>query len=173
MPVYCTRTSLAIRIFSINYGLVEYVDWDKHQSNAVRFANPVQYTYIKDAINYHDERELRVSLSALGIGHFVLDDGSNIEFQESLEVEFNFRTTIRTGAIQQLISSPDCDSSFVQQELDKCGIGVAQHANVALPRLSTPPLPNRSYADAWADDAAGPDPAHAIRTNGRRERAKR
>jgi hypothetical protein len=112
------------QIFSINYGLVEYVDWAKHQSNVARFSNPIQYTYLKDASNYRDERELRVSLSALGMGHFALNYGSNIEFQKSLQVEFDFRTAIATRVIQQLIPSSDCDSAFVQQELDKCGIGV-------------------------------------------------
>jgi hypothetical protein len=112
------------QIFSINYGLVEYVDWAKHRSNGARFANPIQYTYLKDASTYRDDRELRVSLSALGIGHFSLNDGSNIEFQNSLQVEFDFRAAIATEVIQQLIPSPDCDLAFVQQALDKCGIGV-------------------------------------------------
>ena len=33
------------QIFSINYGIVEYIEWAKHQSNTSRFANPIQYTY--------------------------------------------------------------------------------------------------------------------------------
>jgi hypothetical protein len=40
------------------------------------------------------------------------------------QMEFDFRTAIATGIIHQIISSPDCDSAFVHQELDKCGIGV-------------------------------------------------
>jgi len=112
------------QIFSINYGIVEYVDWANHQSNPARYANPVQYPYLKDASSYCDERELRVSLSALGIGRFALNDGSNLEFQKSLQVEFDFRLAIAAGVIQELIPSLDCDSAFVQRELDKCGIGV-------------------------------------------------
>lgn len=59
------------QIFSINYGIVEYVDWNSHQTNAVRFSNPIKYTYTKD-MTYSNEKELRISLSALGIGRFVL-----------------------------------------------------------------------------------------------------
>jgi hypothetical protein len=33
--------------------------------------NPIRYTYVKDK-SYADERELRISLSAIGMGHFVL-----------------------------------------------------------------------------------------------------
>jgi hypothetical protein len=106
------------QIFSINYGIVEYVDWAKHQSNAARLANPIQYTYMKDAHDYRHDRELRISLSALGIGHF------DIEFQKSLEVEFDFRTAIAGGAIHEIIPSPDCESDLVRQELGKCGISL-------------------------------------------------
>jgi hypothetical protein len=110
------------QIFSINYGIVHYVDWHNYQSNIERLANPLQYTYLKDADSYKDEKELRVSLSALGMGHFALDNGSIMEFDQALQVEFDFRTAIGTGVIQQLISSPDCDSDFVRSELQKSGI---------------------------------------------------
>jgi hypothetical protein len=112
------------QIFSINYGIVKYVEWAKHQSDTSRLANPIQYTYMKDAKDYSDERELRVPLSALGIGNFRLNDGSNIEFDRSLQVEFDFKTAIATGCIHEIISSADCDTAFVHQELDKCGIRV-------------------------------------------------
>jgi hypothetical protein len=109
------------QIFSINYGIVEYVDRKTHQLNLERLANPIQYTYVKD-ISYKDERELRISLSALGIGHFGLGDGSIMEFDKTLQVEFDFRAAIGTGVIRQLMSSPDCDSDFVRSQLRKFGI---------------------------------------------------
>jgi hypothetical protein len=56
------------------------------------------------------------------MGHFVLADGSLMDFDKSLQVEFDFRTAIGTGGIEQLISSPDCDSDFVRSELRKFGI---------------------------------------------------
>ena len=109
------------QIFAINYGLVEYVDRNTHQGNLERLPNPIQYTYWKDAC-FKDEKELRISLSALGMGHFGVDDGSIMEFDKSLQVEFDFRTAIAIGVIQQLMSSPDCDSDFVRSELRKFGI---------------------------------------------------
>jgi len=83
--------------------------------------NPIQYTYWKDAC-FKDEKELQILLSALGMGHFGVDDGSIMEFDKSLQVEFDFRTAIAIGVIQQLMSSPDCDSDFVRSELRKFGI---------------------------------------------------
>lgn len=73
------------QIFSINYGVVEYVAWDEHRANAEHLPNPIKYTYLKSD-SFRDERELRISLSALGIGQFVLNDGSGLEFPPSLHV---------------------------------------------------------------------------------------
>jgi hypothetical protein len=68
------------QIFSVNYGIIEYVDWDRHQANEMRLLNPIVYTYLKDREQFSEEKELRVSLSAIGMGHFVLDDGSMMVF---------------------------------------------------------------------------------------------
>jgi hypothetical protein len=110
------------QIFSINYGIVRYIDWNHYQNNVQRLANPIQYTYLKDAKSYRDEKELRVSLSALGIGNFALADGSIMEWHKALQVEFDFRAAIEVGTIQQFITSLDCDSDFVRSELRKFGI---------------------------------------------------
>jgi hypothetical protein len=53
---------------------VKYIEHSTQELITTRFPNPIQYTFLKDKQKYQDERELRVSLSALGIGHFVLDD---------------------------------------------------------------------------------------------------
>ena len=35
------------QFFSVNYGIVGYLDWDRHQANVERLRNPVEYTYMK------------------------------------------------------------------------------------------------------------------------------
>lgn len=110
------------QIFSVNYGLVEYVEWETHQANAAQLPNPIKYTYLKDKTRFGEEKELRVSLSALGIGHFVLNDGRTMEFPAHLHAAFDFRSAIADGTIQEILCSPDCDSAFFLSELQKLGI---------------------------------------------------
>lgn len=109
------------QIFSINYGLVEYVDWQEYQANNERLPNPIQYIHFKDR-SFASEKELRVSLSATGMGQFVLEDGGKFEFHPALPVSFDFKSAIGDGTIQQILQSPDCDPEFIQAELDKHGI---------------------------------------------------
>ena len=52
------------QIFSLDYGIVEYVDWNSYQANAKQLPNPVKYTYLKGR-TYYEEKELRVSLQPL------------------------------------------------------------------------------------------------------------
>ncbi len=82
--------NLCRQIFSMNYGLVNYVDWDTHQTNEKYLSNPILYTYIKDAARFCEEKELRITLSAIGIGHFALKDGTLIQFPPSLQLGFDF-----------------------------------------------------------------------------------
>jgi hypothetical protein len=56
------------QIFSVNYGIVEYVDWDTHQANVEHLPNPIRYTYLQDKERFSEEKELRISLSAIGMG---------------------------------------------------------------------------------------------------------
>ncbi|MBL0037745.1 MAG: hypothetical protein IPP36_02760 [Nitrosomonadales bacterium] len=56
--------------------MVDYVEWNDHQTNEQYLSNPMLYTYLKDAVAFSDEKELRISLSAIGIGQFALNDGS-------------------------------------------------------------------------------------------------
>lgn len=109
------------QIFDVNYGVVAYVDWHQHQENAVRLPNPITYAFMKSA-QFKDERELRISLSALGIGHFVMDDGSRLAFPPSLQAPFDFRVALADETIQQILCAPDCDKSFLQAELAKLNI---------------------------------------------------
>ncbi len=109
------------QIFSLNYGTVEYVDWDRHRANAEHLPNPIKYTYLKGQA-FCDEKELRVSLSALGIGHFRLNDGSFLEFPPALRVPFDFRAAIAGGTIAQILFAPSADGDFLKSELNKLRI---------------------------------------------------
>lgn len=71
------------QIFSMNYGIVEYVEWDRHQANGAHLPNPIKYTYLKDK-KFSEEKELHASLSAPGIGQFAMNDGSRMDFPASL-----------------------------------------------------------------------------------------
>jgi hypothetical protein len=83
------------QIFDLNYGIVDYVDWASHRANESRLPNPIMYTYMKDRALFAEERELRISLSALGIGKFVLDDRTEIAFPQHLHLDFDFRAACR------------------------------------------------------------------------------
>ncbi|MGH8615057.1 MAG: hypothetical protein ACREYF_24305 [Gammaproteobacteria bacterium] len=110
-----------LQIFSVNYGIVEYVDWHAHRANAKFLPNPIEYTYLKDR-QFSEEKELRVSLSALGMGHFALDDGAIMQFPLSLQLSFDFKAAMADGTIQQLLLSPDTDVDFLNGELQKLRI---------------------------------------------------
>lgn len=110
------------QIFSINYGLVEYVQWKIHQMNTDRLANPILYTYLKDEARFSGEKELRISLSAVGIGQFALNDGSMIGFPPGLQLAFDFRDAIANRAIQEILLAPNSDSGFLRGELSKLRI---------------------------------------------------
>ena len=110
------------QIFSINYGLVNYVDRGSHRTNERNLPNPILYTYIKDAARFGEENELRISLSAIGIGQFALKDGTLIQFPPSLQLRFDFREGIAIAAIREILFSPETDSGFLTQELNKLRI---------------------------------------------------
>ena len=110
------------QIFSINYGIVEYVDWDVHEANAKRFPNPIIYTYLKDKTKFSEEKEFRISLSAMGMGEFALEDGSTMLFPSSLHVPFLFKTAIRDSTIRPMLYAPDTDVDFLFTELNKLHI---------------------------------------------------
>lgn len=114
------------QIFSINYGIIEYVEWARHQANAKYLTNPIHYTYLKDKNKFSEEKELRISLSVPGIGQFVLNDGSTMNFPDSLHMGFDFRAANADGTIQQILCAPDCDVSFLYAELHKLHIVLSE-----------------------------------------------
>jgi hypothetical protein len=114
------------QIFSINYGVVEYVDWDVHHANSEYLQNPIKYTYVKSD-KYRDDRELRISLSAFGMGHFVLNDGSRLDFPPNLQVGFDFKSAFADGTITRLLLAQDYDVNFLRAELDKLRIAPVEN----------------------------------------------
>jgi hypothetical protein len=63
----------------------------------MRLPNPIVYTYLKDREQYSEEKELRVSLSAIGMGHFVLDDGSLMALHPACSCRSISDPLLRTG----------------------------------------------------------------------------
>ncbi len=110
-----------LQIFSVNYGMVDYVNRSAHRENTERLPNPIRYAYLRDSC-YAPERELRVSLSALGIGQFVLADGSPMPFGESLQVQFDFKAAFANGTIKQIMLAPHTNLDFLRAELAKLRI---------------------------------------------------
>ena len=113
------------QIFSINYGLVEYLNWKEHISS--KPPNPIKYTYQKDKNKFGREKELRVSLSAIGVGKFVMNNGDNLKFPPSFQISFDFKKAIHVGAIKQFQCSKHGDSDYLTQELKKFGINSIIH----------------------------------------------
>jgi hypothetical protein len=111
-----------LQIFSVNYGLVDYIERTTHRENEVRLPNPIRYAYLKDE-KFAPERELRISLSALGIGKFVLEDGSEMAFSDSLQVQFDYRAAFADGTIKQILAGPGLDADYLRTELAKLNIG--------------------------------------------------
>lgn len=107
------------QIFSVNYGLVEYVEWHSHQINSELLPNPISYTYLKDKQRFVEEREFRISLSAIGIGQFALRDGNTMDFPSSLQLAFDFQAAIADGTIVKILHAPDTDMDFLKSELHK------------------------------------------------------
>lgn len=118
------------QIFSVNYGIVEYIEWNDHQGNEAHLSNPIKYTYLKDK-KFSEEKELRICLSALGIGKFVLNDGTIMGFPPSLRVVFDFKKAISDGTIRQILFTPDCDTSFLSAELEKLSILPSEGSDLA------------------------------------------
>lgn len=111
------------QIFSINYGIVSYVDRSTHRANADRAVNPIEYSYLKD-VSYNSERELRITLAALGIGRFMLDDGREFEFPPALHLEFDYRRAFAEGAIHRIHVASNTDRALLTQELSRLGISL-------------------------------------------------
>lgn len=105
----------------LNYGIVKYVEWDAQQENAESPPNPIIYTYLKDR-KFSEEKELRISISTIGMGQFAHRGGSTMQFPLGLQQAFDFKAAIANGTLQQILYLPDTDSKFLQEELHKLQI---------------------------------------------------
>jgi hypothetical protein len=111
------------QIFSINYGVVDYVDWQQHRANKQYLANPIEYTYLK-ARAFADEHELRVSLSALGLGRYAVGPVV-MEFPETIQMHFDFKAALADGGIKEFIVGPNCNIAYLEEELARFNVGTA------------------------------------------------
>jgi hypothetical protein len=110
----------AKQVFSINYGLVEYVDRTTHRANGSKLPNPITYTYLKD-VRYEEELELRVSLSAFGIGQYHAGD-QVVVFPPSLQFPFPYKEAMARSAITAIEHSQDCDFDWLRAELAESAV---------------------------------------------------
>jgi len=113
------------QIFSVNYGIIEYVERDIQRANKENLPNPIVYTYLKGKA-FQEEKEFRIALSAIGVGQFALNNGTILQFPASLRLNFDFRAATADGTIQQILYTPDCDLSFLLSELQKLRIEPSQ-----------------------------------------------
>jgi len=111
------------KIFSINYGVVEYDDWKKVQKSKEYYANPIQYTYLKDN-KFKDDNELRISLSCMDTRQAVLNNGHKFQFSPSLHFAFDYKSAKQNGTIIDLICSADCDIAYLASELNKLSVTI-------------------------------------------------
>jgi len=96
------RADKIFQIFDLNYGMVNYGDFTNDIIfPGVKTKNPIEYVYFKDN-KYKKENELRVSLSAIGIGKIKLSDGQLFDFPKSISFKFNLNHALSRGAISHI-----------------------------------------------------------------------
>ncbi|HGK7612073.1 TPA: hypothetical protein ACJ6J3_15705 [Legionella pneumophila] len=95
--------------FWVNYGLVDYIDYDDKYLLEL-LPNPTEYLYIKDR-RYSKEKEFRISLSCLQYEHYVLPNGEELQFPESIKLEFDFTKNI----VKRLEIRPNHNNNFIRE----------------------------------------------------------
>ncbi|APF03543.1 TPA: DUF2971 domain-containing protein [Legionella pneumophila] len=95
--------------FWINYGLVKYIDYDD-QYLLELLPNPTEYLYIKNR-KYSKEKEFRISLSCLQYGHYVLPNGEELQFPESIKLEFDFTKKV----VKRLEIRSNHNNNFIRE----------------------------------------------------------
>ena len=109
------------KLFFLNYGLIQYVDWKNYKANKKFFQNPIIYTYFKDENDFSIEKELRITLSYSAVGRPTLN-GKLFEFPNHLNMHFDFGPAIGKGVINQILYSQDCETEFLFSELKEFNI---------------------------------------------------
>jgi hypothetical protein len=105
------------QVFFINYGVINYVESATIQANTERLVNPVIYVHMKDAAMFAGEKELRITLATLGLSTFALADGRQINFPESMQLDFDFRKAFTEGTITRLMCKDDVVRRHLETEL--------------------------------------------------------
>lgn len=103
------------QIFHLNYGVVKYGDFANDVVSVGAWPNPLEYAYFKDE-NYREENELRISLSAVGMGKIILPYGKLLNFPESIRLEFSFDRAVSCGALSHIEIS---NQNFAQEFAEK------------------------------------------------------
>ena len=62
------RGNACKQIFSVNYGIVDYLSWEEVRENIDRMPNPIRYTYVKDKSYADDPAALRRRCASQSIG---------------------------------------------------------------------------------------------------------
>jgi hypothetical protein len=109
------------KLFSLNYGLIQYVDWNRYKANTEFLLNPIIYTYFKDKGAFSKEKELRIALSYSPVGQPVVNE-KIFEFPNHLHMHFDFGPAIGRGVINKILHSSDCDKTFFYSELERFNI---------------------------------------------------
>lgn len=97
------RADNITQILHLNYGIINYGDFVNDIISPEVRPNPIEYLYFKDdSYREKDGKELRISLSSIGMGKIQLADGQLFEFPESIAFEFNLNQALSCGAISHI-----------------------------------------------------------------------
>lgn len=91
--------SVLPNMLEINYGIMQYVDRASYEGEYSHA--PVSNLYFKDK-KYENEKEFRISLSAIGMGGFTFPNGAILDFPNFLELEFNWRQAFEEGWAKEI-----------------------------------------------------------------------
>jgi hypothetical protein len=115
------------QIFSVNYGLVKYVDRSELTLNSVCYQ--IRLSIVISKISSTAKREsFGFTLSALGMSHFILNDGGYLQFVPALQFFFDFRAAIADSTIIEILYSPDCDIGFLEDNCESSRFSALSHA---------------------------------------------
>lgn len=118
-----------MQIFDLNCGMVNYIDWNKFQANEHEIPNPIIYSYLKDR-RYKQDKELRFTLSALGVGRYQVIAGQDLLFPPSISYPFDFQKAALDGTIQRLIFEDGVDPNSYLRKLSKVGCVPAEGSDI-------------------------------------------
>jgi hypothetical protein len=111
------RADNIVEIFHLNYGMVNYGDFVNDIISPEVRPNPIEYLYFKDSsYKEKDGQELRISLSAIGMGKFQIQNGQLFDFPKSIPFDFNLNQALSCGAISHIEIA---DKNFLPELAEK------------------------------------------------------